>query len=98
MTNVRENYIDEASVGKDYDKLSISDGTTSFREHCVSVFSRIRSARRLLLKLSRSTFEMLPKDNVLRIIAKFTAKQIDATYVRGVTLDPNPHRDRLTEF
>lgn len=34
---------------------------------------------------------MLSQDNILRIIAKLTAKQVDTAYVHGIVFDPDPH-------
>ena len=41
---------------------------------------------------------MLSQDDILRVIAKFTAEQIDATDVGCVVSDANPHGDCFTRF
>ena len=43
--------------------------------------------------LPGGAFEMLSQDNVLRIIAKLTSKQIESANIRGVFLDADPHGD-----
>ena len=41
---------------------------------------------------------MLSQDDVLRIIAEFSAEQINAADIRGVLLDPDPHRNGLARL
>ena len=41
---------------------------------------------------------MLPQDDILRIVAKFTAKQIQPSNIGGVLFDADPHNYRLTRF
>ena len=51
------------------------------------------SAQRLPINLLGGASKVLSQNNILRIIAKFTAKQIHAAYIGGCILDPNAHRD-----
>ena len=45
-----------------------------------------------------NALEMLPQDDILRIIAKLTSKQIHSAYIDRIFFDTDTDRDGLTRF